>query len=105
MDNKSENDGWKGVPLVDTKAWQASFAHDQSKIRIDVPCPLCGRSELFRWHDGGRGLWQWCGACMVYEHSTALTPYSWDPEVSIKPLGLTALPTAIVEALREVRFL
>ena len=100
-----EMDAWKGVPVQHLAEWNAAFSNNPSKIRVGASCPLCERIELFRWHDGGRGLWQWCNGCGAYEHSTAKVPTGWLPEVLVRPMQLTALPTSIVEALREVRFL
>ena len=98
-------DAWKGVPVQHLAEWHNAFSNNTARIRVDVSCPLCGRIELFRWHDGGRGLWEWCNGCGAYEHSTAKVPAGWLPEVSVTPQRLTALPTSIVEALRAILFL
>ncbi len=105
MEDPVEIHSWKGVPVQDSARWNAAFSHNPSKIKVGVPCPLCGRIELFRWRDGGRGLWEWCNGCGAVEHSTAIPLMEWLPEVSVRPRQLTALPSSIVEALREVRFL
>lgn len=98
-------DAWIGVPIRHLAAWKTAFSNNPSKIRVGVLCPLCRHAELFRWHDGGRSLWEWCNRCGAFEHSTAKAPPGWLPEVFVKPLQPTALPTSIVEALREAHFL
>jgi hypothetical protein len=98
-------DAWKGVPVQDLADWNTAFSNNPSKIRVGASCPLCGHCELFRWHDGGRGLWEWCNGCGAFVHSTAKAPPGWLPEVSVTPLQPTALPSPIVEALRDVHFL
>ena|ERR1051325_5967445 len=92
-------EAWKGVPIQSSAEWRAAFSNNPSKIRVGSPCPLCGCIELFRWHDGGRGLWEWCNGCGAYEHA------GWHPEVTVRPTQLTVLPSSIVEALSEIQFL
>jgi len=44
-------------------------------------------------------LWEWCGACHIFEHLSARKPDGWNPEYTLMPQNLTAEPTAIVDAL------
>lgn len=87
-------------------AWALCFSAAPAHIRLASPCPICAAPSLFRWHDGARGLWEWCQSCHAYEHSSALPPKSWQPEVVIAPDGakLTVEPSAIIEALTKVHF-
>jgi hypothetical protein len=95
---------WTGVPEEYRNAWNSAFSDKRNHIRVTVDCPICSCKALLRWHDGSRGLWEWCSNCKVYEHSSALPPPDWKPEVVVKPVGLTAEPTAIVQALNAAGF-
>jgi len=99
-----DNQRWKGVPLEFQTQWARSFSSAPAKIRMTLPCPVCGHISLFHWHDGHRALWEWCQTCLCCEHSSARVPQGWEPEVSISPAELTAEPTAITEALRDAGF-
>lgn len=96
---------WEGVPSALLGAWRQAFSEAPARIRVAHPCPVCGERRLLRWHDGGRGLWEWCQSCLSYEHSTARAPAGWEPELDIFPVGATAEPIAIASALREAGFI
>ena len=91
---------WKGVPLELASQWRLVFSERPARIRVQSPCPVCGQRLLFRWHDGGRSLWEWCQSCFCYEHSSAFPPADWTPELVLQPVGVTAEHSAIVTALR-----
>jgi hypothetical protein len=93
---------WRGVPKEHRLSWRNAFEKNSASIFVSVLCPCCAQSKLYRWHDGSRGLWEWCQNCLIYEHSQALVPKGWSPEVIISPEGVTAEPTQIVVALKEI---
>ena len=91
---------WKGVPLEFIPQWRRAFSETPAKIHLLSTCPICGQCSLLRWHDGARGLWEWCQSCLSYEHSSALAPAGWVPDLAIQPVGTTVEPTAIIIALK-----
>ncbi len=96
---------WVGVPPEAQSKWNSAFSESSKNIKVAATCPVCNSNSLYRWHDGYRGLWEWCQTCKVYEHSTSLVPKGWAPEVNIVPVGLTAEPEAIVRELINVGFI
>ena len=96
---------WKGVPLALVQQWTEAFSEQPAKIKLHAACPVCGQRSLICWHDGGRGLWEWCESCFSYEHSSALPPEGWVPDPAVRPIRVTAEPTAIVVALKNAGIL
>ncbi|HEY0099616.1 MAG TPA: hypothetical protein VGB76_11765 [Pyrinomonadaceae bacterium] len=106
---------WRGVPLERVAEWRAVFQSSREGLDLSAPCPLCGVKALRRWYqvnrpeemviDGVRyvgrgGLWEWCGDCLRYEHYSARVPEWWACDLEVDERRLTALPTAIEEAIR-----
>jgi len=108
---------WRGVPLDLTAAWTRAFQASRLGNRLDIPCPACGCKTLNRHYTldgpipnagystkyvGSGGLWEWCSSCWTYEHSSALVPIGWRPELlHIDESKLTAEPEALQDALEQ----
>lgn len=107
---------WLGVPPEREAEWRAVFQSSREGLGLTARCPVCGVAGLRRWYqvnrpearviDGVRyvargGLWQWCGACRSFEHFSALVPEWWACDLEVDEGRLTALPTAIEEAIQR----
>jgi hypothetical protein len=44
-------------------------------------------------------LWEWCSSCHSFEHYSSLVPDWWSCDLEVDCKKLTALPTAIEEAM------
>lgn len=110
------NDEWHGVPLDRDAEWKAVFQSSREILNLSAPCPICRVMTLHRWYqihqpeerviDGLRfigrgGLWEWCSACRSFQHYSCYVPEWWSCDLEIDEKKLTALPTAIEEAIRK----
>jgi hypothetical protein len=106
---------WSGVPDEYQAEWQRAYEESQESINLLVPCPICGVVALHRWYQIGRptnrvikgikfvahgGLWEWCSSCRSFEHYSGLVPEWWSCNLEVDTKNLTALPTAIEEAMK-----
>lgn len=93
------------------------FQSSRETLNLSAPCPVCGAADLHRWYMVGspidirvedthyvaRGaLWQWCGTCGSFLHSSAVVPDWWscDLEVDSEQIRITPEP---IERARRLR--
>lgn len=109
---------WHDVPENLLRDWNNIFSpHNKSGIFLDAPCPICGENRLRRFYLHGRpldrvsdgirftssgSLWEWCGACKAFTHSTALVPDWWRAELDIPAEALTPFPDALEEKISQL---
>jgi hypothetical protein len=108
---------WVGVPNKYEAEWQRIFQGSQECLNLSTPCPICSAVALHRWYQVGKpihrvikgkrfvatgGLWEWCSSCYCFQHYSGLVPDWWSCDLWVNVQKLTALPTAIEEAINAL---
>ena len=106
---------WSSVPDDKRSRWYEIFGRSRNGSDVEGECPVCGERQLHRYYQVGRpvarevggekfvahgGLWEWCSACRSFEHSSALVPAWWKPDLRVDESRLTAIPDVLEAAVQ-----